>query len=77
MQRSAPFVIRPAYCSQAGVERVLAWLRAESERDMMLMGVSKIADMNPSFLAVCRRPWREAATSSIHQAVRTDACSYP
>jgi L-lactate dehydrogenase (cytochrome) len=40
-----------AAAGHAGVERATALLRAELERDMLLMGCASLADLNPSRVA--------------------------
>jgi L-lactate dehydrogenase (cytochrome) len=39
-----------AAAGQAGVERILGKLRAEIERDMKLMGVKRVTDLNRDML---------------------------
>ncbi|TAL02215.1 MAG: alpha-hydroxy-acid oxidizing protein [Rhodospirillaceae bacterium] len=46
-----PYLYGLAAGGQAGVERLLALLRAEVERGMCLMGATKISDIDLSFLA--------------------------
>ena len=45
-----PYLYGLASGGQKGVERILALLRAEVERDMALLGCTRIADIGPSFL---------------------------
>ena len=45
----------PAAGGQKGVERALALLRAEVERDMILMGATKISEIDRSFLVERKR----------------------
>jgi L-lactate dehydrogenase (cytochrome) len=45
-----PYLFALAAGGEAGVERALTLLRTEIERDMALMGVTKIGDIDKSFL---------------------------
>ncbi len=45
-----PYVYGLAAGGQLGVERALQILKAELERNMALMGVTKIADINGGFV---------------------------
>jgi L-lactate dehydrogenase (cytochrome) len=46
-----PYLYGLAAGGEAGVERVLRLLRSEVERDMMLLGATRIADLDRGFLA--------------------------
>jgi L-lactate dehydrogenase (cytochrome) len=54
-----PYLYGLAAGGEAGIDRVLSLLRAEVERGMILMGATRIADLDPKFLI--QRPARTAA----------------
>ncbi|MEQ9449171.1 MAG: alpha-hydroxy-acid oxidizing protein [Rhodospirillaceae bacterium] len=50
MSMGRPYLYGLAAGGQRGVERVLSLLRAEIERDMALLGCTRIADIGPHLL---------------------------
>jgi L-lactate dehydrogenase (cytochrome) len=57
-----PYLYGLAAGGEAGVERVLRLLRAEVERDMMLLGATRIGELNRRFLARRGVPFTLAAS---------------
>jgi L-lactate dehydrogenase (cytochrome) len=65
-----PYLYGLAAGGEAGVERVLRLLRAEVERGMMLLGATRIGELNRCFLSRRGVPFTPAA--SAHDATRPE-----
>lgn len=50
-----PYIYGLAACGQSGIERAMQILKDELERNMALMGITRIADVDGSFVYPIRR----------------------